>query len=189
VQLGAALAVVVYGESDGPITALLSIDPPDGRLAGMAVFRQSVAGRADYEAVVPISRLNETTLTIPFDNRGRAPVGGTDSRFATGIALAVTIDPATSPATLGTMRFPVLIEIRDTLGNLLDRDALPIWANGHTAFELGDTYPRSIGHQGTVTLILVTGSLGSTKIGLSGLGIQFNPDGAFTSSHSLSILP
>jgi hypothetical protein len=131
------------------------------RIAGMAVFRQRIPGRPDFEAVVPFSPMNETRFVMPFDNR---------NDFSTGIAW---LNPnLTTPA-------PVEVTIQTADARILRLDSFTLAPGSKVVFSMPDRYPESRGQTGS---ILVRTSSRS----LSGLGLRFNPTGAFTSFHTLS---
>jgi hypothetical protein len=136
----------------------------NSRIGGMAVFRQRIAGRPDFEAVVPFSPINEARFAMPFDNR---------SDHSTGIAW---LNPnLTTPA-------PVEVNIHTQDGRLLRTDTFTLGPGNKLVFSMPDRYPESRGQQGSIRVR-------TTAQGLSGLGLRFNPTGAFTSFHTLSIAP
>jgi hypothetical protein len=130
------------------------------RIGGMAIFCNTVPGRGDFEAVVPISPAYEGRFTLLFDNR---------SGFATGVAL---VNGSASSS-------PVTIVVRDMSGNILLRDAFTLESFNKATFVVASRYPQTSGRNGIM-------QVSTTSIALSGLGLRFNPSGAFTSSHSLS---
>ena len=147
-----------------------SADQPGARqitskIGGMAVFRQRITGRPDFEAVVPFSPSNETRFVMPFDNR---------NDFSTGIAW-VNPDLST-PA-------PVEVTISTNDGRTLRIDnTITLAPANKLVFSMPERYPESRGQQGSI-LVRTTGR------SLSGLGLRFNPTGAFTSFHTLSVAP
>ncbi len=138
--------------------------PVTSRIAGLAVFRQRIAGRPDFEAVVPFSPANETRFVMPFDNR---------NDYSTGLAW---LNP-----NLGTA-VPVEVAILTPDGRLLRQDAFTLGPGNKVVFSMPDRYPESRAQQGTI-VVRTSGPA------LSGLGLRFNPTGAFTSFHALSIAP
>jgi hypothetical protein len=134
------------------------------RIAGLAVFRQRIAGRPDFEAVVPFSPMNETRFVMPFDNR---------NDFSTGIAW---LNPnLATPA-------PVEVTIFTADARTLRQDSVILAPGSKLVFAMPDRYPESRGQGGTI-LVRTTGR------SLAGLGLRFNPTGAFTSFHTLSAPP
>jgi hypothetical protein len=131
------------------------------KIAGNAIFRQRIAGRPDFEAVVPISPINETKLVLPFDNR---------DNYSTGIAV-LNPDP-TNPAT-------VQIAAYSTDGMLVRQDFFILPPGNKTVFSMPDRYAESRGRNGRL-------NISTSGASLSVLGLRFNPGGAFTSTHALS---
>jgi hypothetical protein len=134
------------------------------RVAGMAVFRQRIEGRPDFEAVVPFGPMNETRFVMPFDNR---------NDFSTGIAW---LNPnLATPA-------PVEVTIFTADARTLRQDSFTLAPGSKLVFAMPDRYPESRGQGGTI-LVRTSGR------SLAGLGLRFNPTGAFTSFHTLSATP
>lgn len=130
-------------------------------IGGFAVFRQRVPGRPDFEAVAPMSSIFDKSFVLLYDNtRG----------FSTGAAL-VNAHPQTAVS--------VQAFFRDEAGVVLTEQTISLPPLGHTAFSLPDRFPLTAGKRGSV----VFRSSGMT---LSGLGLRFNPSGAFTSFHALN---
>lgn len=138
--------------------------PITSKIGGMAVFRQRIPGRPAFEAVVPFSPNNETRLVMPFDNR---------NDFSTGIAW-LNPDLTTSA--------PLDITVYNFDGQILRVDNVTLAPGSKLVFSMPGRYPEGIGRYGS---ILVR----TTSRGLSGLGLRFNPTGAFTSFHTLSAAP
>jgi hypothetical protein len=131
------------------------------RIGGLAVFRQRVAGRPDFEAVVPISSAFDKRFVLLFDNA---------AGFSTGVALT-NADPSNP--------ISVTAAFQDEAAGLITEQTITLPAMGHTAFSLPDRFPITASKRGSVAFQ----SSGRT---LSGLGLRFNPSGAFTSFHGLS---
>ncbi len=135
---------------------------PTAKISGYVILRQRVPGRPDFEALVPISPISDTRFTLGFDNR---------NRFSTGVAFAnptASNQPATAKLTFVDDRGRVLLE-----------DSITLPPSGHTAFSVPDRYPATTGKYG---LLKVT----TEASRFSAMGLRFNPDGAFTSMHTLS---
>ena len=82
-----ATAIVELPNSAATLTqGWIEANLPDG-VMGYAVFRQSVSGRADQEAVVPLAPSNATSVQLVFD----------DVNFTTGLAL---VNPLNQPSVL-----------------------------------------------------------------------------------------
>ncbi|MFN0101562.1 MAG: hypothetical protein ACKV2U_05660 [Bryobacteraceae bacterium] len=141
--------------------AELTYDFKIGKIGGFGVFRQSVAGRPDFEAVVPLSSLFDKVIVLPYDNT---------AGFSTGVA-CVNGGPS-SPATI-TATF------RDETGTTYATETIQLPQSGHTAFAMAARFPTTQGRRGTVLF------RSSTDF-LSVMGLRFNPGGSFTSFTGLN---
>ncbi|MGJ5814646.1 choice-of-anchor V domain-containing protein [Paludibaculum fermentans] len=132
----------------------VKVDLPEG-VTGYAIFRQSIQGRANQEAVVPLTGVVDSTSTLIWD----------DTAFATAVAIA---NPNASAVTVN-------VNVLDSAGNSIGASTIDVPANGKTAALLRDL-PGLGG---------MTGSRGLAKLsvpsgGLSVLGLRFGGE-AFTS--------
>ena len=136
--------------SQGYVTATL----PTG-VTGYAIFRQSVAGVADQEAVVPLSSLGSGTNALTFD----------DTSFTTAAAI---VNAGGSTAT-------VTITAKDTSGASLGTGMITLNPRSKTAVALRSIAGLSAvaGKTGTATFTITSGSVAV-------LGLRFNGS-AFTS--------
>ncbi|MBI5083917.1 MAG: hypothetical protein HZB13_04895 [Acidobacteria bacterium] len=129
----------------------------DQWVTGLAVFRQSLPGRPDQEAAVPVNVATPNRLLLPFDNTGG---------FTTSVAL-INMSAAV-PA-------QVNLTFRDGQGLRIFQTALPeMPVQGHRAFNLGEQYPQLKGLKGTMELSALSGEV-------SLLGLRFSDAGAYTS--------
>lgn len=144
--------------------AIVGQEDDTALVTGMAVFRLKVPGRPDFEAVVPFSPFDETEFAMPYDNR---------NGFSTGIAL-VNPDEPDSPTS--TVSFTFL----DPDGAVFLQESVTLAGGVHTAFALPTRWSALANRQGMV-IVRTTGRQ------LSALGLRFNPGGAFTSFHALSL--
>ena len=131
-------------------------------LGGMAILRQRIPGKPDFEAAVPICSMFDTQFVAPFDNR---------EGFTTGLALVNSSPSAASPVTL---------VIRDSSGITIAQHTFTLPPRNHTAFDLATRYPEMSGQAGSVLVSTTAGSL-------SGMSLRFSPEGAFTSVRTLSL--
>jgi hypothetical protein len=136
--------------------ALLSQSTNDS-VGGMAIFRQSVSGRPDQEAVVPIVSQFNSHFVLLFDN--------TD--FTTAIALA---NPTTNSVTIP-------VNIRNQSGLIIDQRTVTLGSYSHTAFTLPDTWRSTAGRRGAI-------EFQTSGFGVAALGLRFSGS-AFTSFHVL----
>jgi hypothetical protein len=130
-------------------------------IGGYGIFRQRAGGRPDFEATVPFVSMFGQRWTIPFDNR---------SSFSTGISM-VNADPSVSSA--------VTLTARDLSGNILRTDTINLNSGSKTVFATPTRYPDLAGRVGILQI--------TSRDSVSVLGLRFNPSGAFTSVHPLSL--
>ncbi len=128
------------------------IDLPDG-VIGYGVFRQSVAGRADQEAVVPFSDAATSNATLIFDDAG----------LTTAVAVA---NPTTSAVA-------VTLTAKSNLGTPLGSSSINIPSRGKAAFTLGSSIAAVTGQRGSASFAVSSGAA-------SVLGLRFGGE-AFTS--------
>ena len=129
-------------------------------LAGLAVFRQRVPGRPDFEAVVPLVSEFDKRFVLLYDNSGG---------FATSMAIA---NPSLDQIDVG-------VTIRDEDAGVLATDRISLGVLMHQAFALAAKWPVTANRRGII-------EFRSTGWGASVLGLRFNPGGAFTSFHVMS---
>ena len=146
-----------------PNTGLLSqgyasFSLPPG-ITGYAVFRQSVDGRPDQEAVVPLSNADATTSTLIWD----------DTNLTTAVAI-VNISSATNIVT---------VTARDFQGRTLGTSRVSIPANGRVAVALRDLpgLGTVVGNRGSADFTVTGGNVAV-------LGLRFR-GAAFTSIPTL----
>jgi hypothetical protein len=110
-------------------------------VTGYAVFRQSVAGLPDQEALVPISSATTTSNTIIFD----------ENALTTSVAIV----------NLSSSDNTVNITVLDALGGLLGTSTVLIPANGSKPSELRllPGLGNIVGHRGTVQFSVVSGNV------------------------------
>jgi hypothetical protein len=127
--------------------SFLVYDSVSTRLGGFAIFQQRFSAGA-FEALVPLSSMNDYKFYIPFDNR---------SGFTTTMAIA---NPNTAPTTVN-------FTFRDTFGNQLGTATGTIPPLNQKTFLLSDLVPQINGFAGAAYVT------GSTQF-LSALGFRFN---------------
>lgn len=125
---------------------------PDG-VTGYGIFRQSVVGRFDQEAVVPLALANLSGSSLVFD----------DSRLSTSVAFA-------NPT--ATTSFVTHIA-RDEAGQILGTSSVELWPRGRQSVPLRTIIPSVAGKRGSVESSASPGALAA-------LGLRFNSS-AFTS--------
>jgi P pilus assembly chaperone PapD len=124
-------------------------------VSGYGVFRQSVAGQTDQEAVVPLSAANATSTTLTWD----------DTNYITAVAVA-------NPSTVATT---VAVALRDENGKVIGTSSIEIPAGGKTEAALR-SLPGLSGMVGLRGSAQFTVSSGAVAV----LGLRFN-GAAFTS--------
>ena len=129
-------------------------------LSGMAVFKQVVPGRPDFEAVVPLVSSYDDRTWLLFDNT---------NSFASGVAIVNPRDWSSATVT---------IHIRDENGQRILLDQITVGPLKKQVFDLATRFQESKNRKGSIEF---TASPGYISI----LGLRFNPGGAFTSVHSL----
>jgi len=118
VNLAARGTAIIEAPNVGPLNqGYVSLSLPGG-VTGYGVFRQSVPGSGDQEAVVPLSGASSTTSTLIWD----------DTNFTTAVAIV-------NPSSLNTM---VTIVVRDESGATIGTSALSLAAKSKTAAALRD---------------------------------------------------
>lgn len=132
-----------------------------GAVGGLAVFTQRVPGRPDFEASVPLNDTLDNRFVLPFDNTGN---------FVTAMAIANTRPDATAV---------VFVTFRDANGLQIGLDTIILPPHTHTAFALPVRFAPISGRGGVV-------AFSTSSFSVVGLGLRFNPGGAFTSFPLLS---
>lgn len=131
-------------------------------VAGLAVFRQRLAGKADQEAVVPIASEFGTRFILVYDNT---------QSYVTSMAIA-NPDSVTAP---------VDVTIRDQNGAVVRQTTTNLRAFERQAFSTASVWPETANRRGSIEFRTGTGSFG-----VSALGLRFHPSGSFTSFHTLA---
>lgn len=132
----------------------VSMALPAGVIA-YGVFRQSVPGIADQEAVVPLSKSSATSAAFPFDDTG----------YVTAVAM---VNPSNTPAF-------VTITVKDATGRTLGTATVPLLAQSKTEAVLR-SLPGLSGIAGARGSAQFTVTSGNVAV----LGLRFN-GASFTS--------
>lgn len=123
-------------------------------VGGLAVFRQRVNNN-DQEAAVSLTATS-TRFTMPFDNL---------NSFVTAMAIV------NSSATLGAT---INVTFRDENGQQIGTGTISLPGRGYSPFALTDQFPIIRNRRGVA-------EFSSPGTQITGLGLRFNPGGAFTS--------
>jgi Protein of unknown function (DUF642) len=155
VNVAARGTSVIEAPNAGPLNqGYVSVSLPSG-VIGDGVFRQSVAARADQEAVVPLLSSSSTTSTLVWD----------DTNYTTSVAIA---NPSSTPIT-------VSITAWDVSGSVIGTSSISLAPRSKTEAVL-HTLPGlagMVGTRGSATFVVPFGNV-------SVLGLRFNGT-AFTS--------
>lgn len=130
-------------------------------VGAVVIFRQRVASRPDFEAVVPVSFSIDYEFVLPFDNT---------NGYVTAVAWV-------NPSEFGETVFDA--EVFDEAGSMLGTSRIRLGPGERQAFALPDRFPITAGRRGTIAPKLDLDFL-------SALGLRFAPGGSFTSVHTLS---
>lgn len=140
-----------------------------GPVRGFAVFRQTVPGRPDFEAV-SLGARTAGSMTFPFDNT---------AGFATTFAVVNLAQSACGIA---------VITVFDEFGNSLSTEPKVVsgnvLGNGHSAFVLSDKFPDLANKRGFLTL---RPFLSCASGGFAAVGLRFNSSGPFTTLMPLNV--
>jgi hypothetical protein len=124
-------------------------------VSGYGVFRQSVPGVPDQEAVVPLSGNTATTSSVLFD----------DTKYVTGVAVV----------NLASVTNTITATARDNQGNTLGTGTIVLTPHAKTALVLRNI-PGLASVAGAIGSVDFTASIGN----VAALGLRFNGT-AFTS--------
>jgi len=158
INAGATLVVESTGADANALQTGSAQLTTDGTISGFEIFRYQPTGQ---EAVVPLENRNAGSYILAFDNTGG---------IATGVAV--------SSSSLQAMSVPVLI--RDDSGAQIGTGAIPLAANGHSAFVLVNQFPATAGQRGTLEFTTPAGG----QIGV--VGIRTPPTNTFTTLPALA---
>ena len=154
-SLAAGGTAIIEAPNSGPLNqGYVSVSLPNG-VVGYGVFRQSIPGIADQEAVVPLSSTSATSATLLWD----------DTKYTTAVAMV-------NPSSVATF---VSITVRDSSGNVLGTSMVPLLAKSKT-----ETVLRNLSG-----LAAMAGARGSAEFTVTSgnvavLGLRFDGS-AFTS--------
>ena len=112
VSLGARATAVIEAPNVGALSQGYVVVGLPGGVTGYGVFRQSVAGIADQEAVVPFSSTSATISTLIFD----------DTNYTTAVAI---VNPSPIPTT-------VSVVVRDVRGAVIGTSVVSLGARSKT---------------------------------------------------------
>jgi hypothetical protein len=134
--------------------------PVQSKVAAAAILRQSIPGRQDSEAVVPMDVPDKPVLLL-FDNR---------NGYSTGMALVNVMS--------STQNYS--IRVLDSQGLVVGEESLALPPDQKRVFVISTRYPQSAGRYGHVVIS------GGPVVAM---GLRFSPNGSFTSSHAMTVIP
>ncbi len=155
VNIAANGTAIIELPNVGPLTqGYIAVSLPAG-VVGYGVFRSSVAGRNDQEAVVPLSSAATTTSTLIWD----------DTNYVTAVAI---VNPSSVAVTVSVTAW-------DSNGNQVGASSINLAANSKTAAALRDLPGLGgvVGKRGSAQFTVAAGNVAV-------LGLRFN-NAAFTS--------
>jgi hypothetical protein len=131
-----------------------------GKLIGNAIFRATIPGRPDLEAVVPLETNAMLRAVFPFDNT---------NGFVTSVAIANS-HPYGADCNL-------VVTIYNETGDVLGVYRKTLKRHNHIAFETNTEWPASANQRGSINITIEGFSTAFTA-----LALLFNPSGAVTSA-------
>jgi hypothetical protein len=152
---GASTTVVLVDTTPGQLRtgwAILDYDTDDAHIGGHATFRQRIAGRADYEALIPMSNFEDYVFLLPTND---------SAGFISAMAICNPANNVTAT---------VEMYLYDTDANELCRATLTLAPQEQRSFALSQYFPQVAGRYG---LLFVE----STTDRLSAIGLRFNTAG------------
>jgi hypothetical protein len=163
VNLAANGTAIIEAPNEGSLLeGYAEFSLPSG-VYGYGVFRQSVAGRPDQEAVVPFSDAGATSNTLTWD----------ETNLITAVAVS-------NPSSITTT---VAVTLWDENGNIIGTSSIPLGPNSKTEATLRTLPGLSgmVGHRGSAQFTVSTGSVAV-------LGLRFDGS-AFTSIPTANLPP
>jgi hypothetical protein len=149
VNLAARATAVIQAPNAGSLVqGYVSVALPSG-VTGYGVFRQSVPGQQDQEAVVPLSGTSATTSTLLFD----------DTNYTTGVAVV----------NLAAVSTTISVTAYGNQGNVVGTSTIQLPANAKTAVVLRDLSGLA-GIAGTFGSVDFSAPIGNLAV----LGLRFN---------------
>lgn len=149
VSLAARGTALIEIPNNGPLVEGYASAALPAGVTGYGVFRQSVPGLNDQEAVVLLSGTTATTSTLLFD----------DTNYITGIAVV----------NLASVSTTISVSARDTRGNVIGTSQLPLGPLSKKAVVLRDL-PGLGGVAGLRGSVDFSASIGTLAV----LGLRFN---------------
>jgi hypothetical protein len=154
-ESGASTTVALVDTTPGLLRqgwAVVDYTGDNNRLGGHATFRQRIAGRADYEALIPMSSFEDYAFLLPVND---------SAGFITAIAMC---NPSANvPAN-------ILVQLLDVDGNEVARREVVLGPQQHLATAVREWFPQIVGQYATLYVESDTDRL-------SAIGLRFNTAG------------
>ena len=132
---------------------------PLKKVVAFGIFRASIPGRPDFEALVPSERSHMNKFVMPFDNR---------AGFTTSVALM-------NGSSLNSSE--IQVEILNDKGIVVATYRERLQQLQHVAFETPVRWPATAGIMGSIRLTGI-----SMRDTFAGLALLFNPTGSVTTA-------
>ncbi len=152
---GASTRIEAPNVGAGVTQGYASVIPPPG-VIGYGVFKQSLLGQPDQEAVVPFSSAGTTSSTLVWDD--------TDNRV-TAFAIA-------NPNPFGVS---VTITVKKSDGSPIGTATLALQPNNHTAGILRNVVNGVAGNQGTAVFSVTAGNVAVLGLRANGIALTSIP--------------
>jgi len=168
IQPNSAQDVVLSTTNTNTVEGWASVTVSNGvEVQGQAVYLCQIAGRPNFEAVVPLSGTGSASCIIPFPPSANPviimPFDNTAGLHTTSLAFANTTGVAET----------IPIEFDDQSGNKLASDTLSLGPFAHTAFASTTKYTALTGTKGVLRISASTSTVAV-------VGFLFNFTGPFT---------
>ncbi len=137
-----------------------------GNVRGQGIFRQRIAGRPDFESVVPMLSWAQPVCIIPFPTQPTAMLAMAFDNTNGNVTSVAFANTATAPRTLD-------LEFVDQGGVRLILAHESMASHNQLAFATTDRYPVVANQKGWMRVL-------TSPSDFTALGFRFNPTGAFT---------
>lgn len=154
-ESGASTTVVLVDTTPGVLRqgwAVVDYTGSNSRLGGHATFRQRIAGRADYEALIPMGSYEDYAFLLPVND---------SAGFITAIAMC---NPSANVSA------NILVQLLDVDGFEIARREVALGPQQHVATAIREWFPQIVGQYATLYVESDTDRL-------SAIGLRFNTAG------------
>jgi hypothetical protein len=173
VNLAANGTAIIEAPNTGSLAQGYAAFTPPGGVFGYGVFRQSVPGQADQEAVVPLSGAGATSNTLIWD----------DTTMVTAVSI---VNPSSNANTVN-------VTLWDEGGNIIGTSSVALPQNSKTAVTLRSLSGLSamVGQRGSAQFTVSSGSVAVLGLRFNGLAFTSIPTttSSAVSASRPSVLP